>query len=90
MPHFKKILNSLSRTTSSTKFIPEIDGLRFIAIFAVIIHHISSYAMVYSPYVGEVSQFYHRHFLDFGSHGVSLFLLSAALFWPYLLLNLIC
>jgi peptidoglycan/LPS O-acetylase OafA/YrhL len=33
------ILGSFSRITSSTKFIPEIDGLRFVAIFMVVIWH---------------------------------------------------
>ncbi len=36
-----RILNSLQRITYSTKFIPEIDGLRFIAIISVILFHIN-------------------------------------------------
>jgi peptidoglycan/LPS O-acetylase OafA/YrhL len=34
------LLGKLSRVTHSTKFIPEIDGLRFLAIFSVILLHI--------------------------------------------------
>jgi peptidoglycan/LPS O-acetylase OafA/YrhL len=36
-----RILNSLQRITSSTKFIPEIDGLRFVAIMSVILYHVN-------------------------------------------------
>ena len=34
------LLQRFSRVTSSGEFIPEIDGLRFIAIMAVIFHHL--------------------------------------------------
>ncbi len=42
-PHFKAILDRLGRITSSGRFIPEIDGLRFIAITSVIFFHVNGY-----------------------------------------------
>lgn len=39
----KKILNSLQRITTSTRFIPEVDGLRFVAIFSVLLYHINGF-----------------------------------------------
>ena len=36
----------LGRETSSTLFIPEIDGLRFIAIASVILYHLSGFYLV--------------------------------------------
>jgi peptidoglycan/LPS O-acetylase OafA/YrhL len=41
--------NGLSRTTSSKRFIPEVDGLRAIAILAVILHHINYCVRQYAP-----------------------------------------
>ena len=41
--HFRAILSRLGRITSSTSFIPEIDGLRFVAITAVIFYHVNGY-----------------------------------------------
>jgi peptidoglycan/LPS O-acetylase OafA/YrhL len=38
----ERISNKLSRVTSSGEFIAEIDGLRFIAIAAVVLHHITA------------------------------------------------
>src|ERR1044071_7930197 len=37
-----RIGDTLSRVTSSGEFIPEVDGLRFIAILAVVVHHVMS------------------------------------------------
>lgn len=39
---FGKLLTSLQRSTSSTKFIPEIDGMRFFAIITVVIFHLNT------------------------------------------------
>lgn len=43
-----RILGRLSRVTSSGRFIPEIDGLRFIAIGAVVLFHLSGYLLARS------------------------------------------
>jgi peptidoglycan/LPS O-acetylase OafA/YrhL len=37
----KRFFNSYRRITSSTRFIPEIDGLRFVAIFSVYLYHLA-------------------------------------------------
>ena len=67
-----RVEGQLSRTTASTAFIPEVDGLRFVAISLVVIHHLSSYFLVYGAYVHE-AEAYHRDVFDFGSRGVDLF-----------------
>lgn len=52
---FEKIGSRLSRVTSSGEFIAEIDGLRFVAIAAVVLHHIASIYMESSArFGGEV------------------------------------
>lgn len=43
----------LSRVTSGGKFIAEIDGLRFLAIFPVLIQHLSERLLAYSPLTFE-------------------------------------
>ena len=37
-----RLLSSLSRKTSSSSFIPEIDGLRFLAIITVVLYHLNT------------------------------------------------
>jgi peptidoglycan/LPS O-acetylase OafA/YrhL len=49
---------SFKRITSSGSFIPEIDGLRFIAIVSVVLHHISAFLFI------KVEKFYNTP-LDF-------------------------
>ena len=68
-----RVVDQLSRATASTTFIPEVDGLRFVAISMVVIHHLSSYFLAYGPYVGHESEAYHKYLFDFGSRGVDLF-----------------
>lgn len=48
-PNFKTLLASLGRITSSGRFIPEIDGLRFIAITSVVCFHINGYVSQHTP-----------------------------------------
>ena len=67
------VVAQLSRTTASTTFIAEVDGLRCVAISMVVVHHLSSYFLAYGPYVGQVSADYHAYLFDFGSRGVDLF-----------------
>ena len=42
---FGRLLARLSRETSSGRFIPEMDGLRFVAIGMVVIFHLNSYLL---------------------------------------------
>ena len=60
------VVAQLSRTTASTTFIAEVDGLRCVAISMVVVHHLSSYFLAYGPYVGQVSADYHAYLFDFG------------------------
>lgn len=48
-PQFIALLKSLGRITSSGRFIPEIDGLRFIAITSVVFFHINGYVSQHTP-----------------------------------------
>ena len=68
-----KVAEQLSRTTASTRFIPEVDGVRFVAIFMVITYHVSGYFLVYGIYAGQESLAYHKYLFDFGARGVDLF-----------------
>lgn len=43
MRTFDKLLNALSRITSSSRYIPEIDGLRFYAIATVVLLHLGTH-----------------------------------------------
>lgn len=51
MKGFSRPLSSLGRKTSSGKFIPFVDGLRFLAIMPVIIQHSSERLFKYNPSV---------------------------------------
>ena len=42
----KKNKISLTRITSSGNFIPEIDGLRFIMVIAIVAYHLNGYLIV--------------------------------------------
>ncbi len=50
----RRLLSRLSRTTSSGEFIPEVDGLRFIAIAAVVLHHLMASYLRTSQRLGAV------------------------------------
>lgn len=43
------VLRQLSRETSSGRFIPEMDGLRFVAITMVILFHLNGYLVAKWP-----------------------------------------
>jgi peptidoglycan/LPS O-acetylase OafA/YrhL len=68
---FQWLVNKISRSTTSGQFIPEIDGLRFIAILSVIFYHLSLYLTVKTGRTTEndplVALFLH------GGIGVTLF-----------------
>ncbi len=71
-----RILRALSRETSSGRFIPEMDGLRFVAISMVVLFHLNGYLTAKTPFYehGPMAQ---RDWLCraalVGSHGVELF-----------------
>jgi peptidoglycan/LPS O-acetylase OafA/YrhL len=44
----QSLLSHLSRVTSSGQFVPEIDGLRFVAIFSVLLFHLHGYVFGYT------------------------------------------
>ena len=70
-----RILRSLSRETSSGRFIPEMDGLRFVAISMVILYHLNGYLMAKTAFYGHGSaapDWLCRSALV-GFHGVELF-----------------
>ncbi len=72
----ERVLRAFSRETSSGRFIPEMDGLRFVAIAMVVLFHLNGYLMVKTAFYehGPVAQ---RDWLCraalVGSHGVELF-----------------
>lgn len=51
MKHLYNYLSSFKRKTSSGKFIPFVDGLRFLAILPVIIQHASERLLKYNPQI---------------------------------------
>jgi peptidoglycan/LPS O-acetylase OafA/YrhL len=71
--HF--LLTRLRRITSGATWIPEIDGLRFVAIAAVVIYHIGGQTMSKSGVAWTTQAWYLpiMHFFLNGSRGVQLF-----------------
>jgi len=70
-----KLLSLLSRKTSSGFFIPEIDGLRFLAIISVILFHLNGYMIERSTvmFLDHPSSSLLYYILSNGSFGVQLF-----------------
>lgn len=70
------LLKRLSRETTSGRFIPEMDGLRFVAIAMVVLFHINGYLVAKSP-LPRVALEAHTDWLAsvafVGSRGVELF-----------------
>src|SRR3989338_1485881 len=46
----EKIYGRLQRITNTTNFIPQIDGLRFLAIMMVVLYHINIFVTVKVPF----------------------------------------
>lgn len=70
-----RLINQLRRVTSSGRFIPEIDGLRFIAIMSVILYHLNGYLWVKNPdafVISPATELLNR-VLNIGHIGVPLF-----------------
>ncbi len=66
---------SFRRITSSGSFIPEIDGLRFIAIASVVLFHLSGFLTVkdVNQYSDGMDYSFSKHLLSHGHLGVPLF-----------------
>lgn len=65
---------SFKRITSSGSFIPEIDGLRFIAIASVVLFHLSCFLTAkYANNVDTLDYSFLKHLLSHGHIGVPLF-----------------
>jgi len=69
------LLVRLSRETSSGRFIPEMDGLRFVAIAMVVLFHINGYLMAKSPryHAAPPQSDWFAHAALVGFRGVELF-----------------
>jgi len=70
-----RILRGLSRETSSGRFIPEMDGLRFVAIAMVILYHLNGYLMTKAAFYehGPAAPDWLCRNALVGFHGVELF-----------------
>lgn len=81
--NFLKILpNMLARVTSGGNFIPEIDGLRFIAIFPVVMHHLLGTFIVVTKKIDTTGMVDWKiaaenswlvHIISHGNYGVQIF-----------------
>lgn len=68
---------------SNTVYFPNLNGVRFIAAFSVLIHHIEQVKEVF-----KVPNFYHNHLIkDMGKLGVDLFFVLSGFLITYLLLH---
>ena len=69
-----RVLKRLSRETTSGRFIPELDGLRFVAIGMVILYHLNGYLIAKTSFYehGATPDWLCRAALA-GNHGVELF-----------------
>jgi peptidoglycan/LPS O-acetylase OafA/YrhL len=74
-PYSSRLFSALSRETSSGRFIPQMDGLRFMAIAMVVLFHLNSYLMAKTSFYEHRvngSDWLCRSALV-GFHGVELF-----------------
>jgi peptidoglycan/LPS O-acetylase OafA/YrhL len=71
----KQLLRKLSRITASGRYIPEIDGLRFLAILPVVLFHIRTFMLVKSEnfYTPATSNDWLVRLTAHGHYGVQLF-----------------
>lgn len=68
-----RLAAALSRVTSSGRFVPEIDGLRFVAIASVVLFHAHSYFLAVSPDASAPARSAVGTLLRLGWFGVPLF-----------------
>ncbi len=72
--HARWGLGRFRRVTSSGRFIPEIDGLRFVAIFSVYCYHLSGYLQEKgAPFAAGSDRGFLVRALEHGNYGVQLF-----------------
>ena len=71
----RRLQQSLSRITSGGSFIPTLDGLRFLAIFSVVLYHLAGTVAQNSPYtsLATVKESFIYAVLDQGHCGLQLF-----------------
>jgi peptidoglycan/LPS O-acetylase OafA/YrhL len=71
----QKLLHKLTRVTSSGKYIPEIDGLRFLAITPVVLFHLRNFLVVKSgdAYAVSPETDWVAQLTSYGHYGVELF-----------------
>jgi peptidoglycan/LPS O-acetylase OafA/YrhL len=67
------LVERLQRVTSSGRFIPQIDGLRFVAIATVILYHINMYLVEKHAYGAQPPRHWLRFAVEHGHNGVQLF-----------------
>lgn len=70
------LYKKFQRITTSGKFLPEIDGLRFIAVFSVVMYHLAGTIDGKNPhiYIDNADQYeWIRRYLGHGHYGVQLF-----------------
>lgn len=80
------MLNSFQRITSSTKFMPEIDGLRFVAISSVVLFHINWFICEKSANITFASLYIRsqiNNILAHGHLGVELFFVISGFILSY-------
>lgn len=80
------IRRRLSRITSSQRFLPEVDGLRFVAITLVLCYHINGYMVTHSQtLLASAKHDFFCRLLSLGNFGVQLFfaLSGFILAWPF-------
>jgi peptidoglycan/LPS O-acetylase OafA/YrhL len=66
-------LRNIARPRPPQEFVPQIDGLRFVAIMAVLLYHIQGFVAVKAATVGQASSGLIQRILAEGSFGVPLF-----------------
>jgi peptidoglycan/LPS O-acetylase OafA/YrhL len=75
MPLASRLVQLLRRETSSGGFLPEIDGVRFIAIFSVVLYHFWGNFEVYYAKIGVIPSAFAplAYVIEHGGRGVPLF-----------------
>jgi peptidoglycan/LPS O-acetylase OafA/YrhL len=76
------LFNNLQRITSSGRFIPEIDGLRFVAIMSVVVFHLNGFILAKQTAVySDNSQHWYifQDLFQHGHYGVELFFVISGL-----------